>query len=177
MRRAIAFVLLAACGTSAHPEGPAPAPSAASGSAAHDPPPTAAVPAVEVAPPEPDDPAPAVEAIAEVDPYGRVTLSVVNRTGDVTRLSSALVLERDDGGRFGASGELGTFTIGAELADDGCVTLAPGAELRATWSCLRADAPGPVRDCARAGDGRYRFVTTACRGDARTESAAFEYRR
>jgi hypothetical protein len=171
--RHLALVLwLSACGTSAHPEAPASAPVAASGSAAHEPPPAPSPPVEEVMP---ADPAPAVEVLADVDAYARVTLSVVNRSSDTTRLSSALSLEREESGAFAARSD--AFTIGSELAEDGCLTLAPGAELRATWSCLRADAPGLVRDCARAEDGRYRFVARACRGEARTEGAAFEYRR
>ena len=166
-------LLLLGCGSSAPPEAPPAAPTAAGGSAAHPPPPPEAPPET---PEAPTDPAPAVELRVSVDPYARVTLSVTNRGPETVRLGSALVLEREDGA-FAAATDLGAFALGAELAEDGCVTLAPGAELRGTWSCLRADAPGPVRGCDRAPDGRYRFVVPACRGGARTEGEPFEYRR
>jgi hypothetical protein len=166
---------LVACGTPARTEAPAPVPPAASGSAAHEP-----TPEMEPAPalePPPADPAPAVTISAEVDPYARVTLSVANRGAETARVSPSVTLEREEAGAFAGASELGAFSIGGELAEDGCVTLAPGAELRATWSCLRGEASGLARDCARAPDGRYRFVAVACRGGGRTEGEVFEYRR
>jgi hypothetical protein len=79
-------------------------------------------------------------------------LSITNRGAESTRLASALVLERETEGAF-REAELGSFSVGAELATEGCLELAPGAELTATWSCLRADAPDLVRDCTRAPRG------------------------
>jgi hypothetical protein len=120
--------------------------------------------------------APELELTTTVDAYARVSLAVVNRSGSAQRLSAALVLERAEGDRYAAA-ELGSFSLGAELATDGCVELAPGAELRGTWSCLRAESVGAVRDCSIAPAGRYRFVAQACGGSARTEAEPFEYAR
>lgn len=120
------------------------------------------------------EPAPTARISVSVDPYARVTLSITNRGAEGTRLASALVLERETEGAF-REAELGSFLVGAELATEGCLELASGAELTATWSCLRADAPDLVRDCTRAPAGRYRFVTTSCDGRARTEGEAFAY--
>lgn len=177
MTRALLFTvsLLLACGTG---RSEPPTSTAAEGSASHGSEPRegpAPTPVVEVtAPPAPSDPAPAVEVTAASDPYGSVALAVVNRGVDSTRLSSRVLLERQDGERFAAVEDLGTFTLGDELATEGCVTLAAGAELRAELPCLRA---GAAFGCARAPDGRYRFVVRACAGEARTESPAFDYRR
>ena len=134
-------------------------------------------PIVEEAAPVVEAPAaapPLLELRAEVDPYARVSLSVSNRSGERQHLSSALLLERGNGESF-ADAELGTFRLGGELAVDGCVELLPGAELRGTWSCLRADAEGLVRDCAMAPAGDYRFVAQSCSPGARTESAVFTF--
>lgn len=122
----------------------------------------------------PPQTAPAVELRAEVDPYARVSLSISNRSSERQHLSSTLLLERGSGESFGDA-ELGTFHLGHELAVDGCVELLPGAELRGTWSCLRADAEGLVRDCAMAPAGEYRFVAQSCEPGARTESASFTF--
>jgi hypothetical protein len=179
MSRLVLCLLLLGCGPSAAPEALPLAPTAAGGSAAHArpeaPPPEA--PRLEALSPEaPLDPAPAVELRSTIDPYARVTLSIANRGAEAVRVGSALALEREEGA-FAPASDLGAFALGEELAEAGCVTLAPGAELRGTWSCLRAEAPGLVRGCERAPDGRYRFVAQACRGGARTEGEPFEYRR
>lgn len=128
----------------------------------------------EAPPREPPD----VELRAEVDPYARVALRVSNRSTERQHLSSTLLLERSSGEAF-TDAELGTFHLGEELASEGCIELVPGAELRATWSCLRADAEGLVRECAMAPAGNYRFVAQGCErsagGPARAESPAFEF--
>lgn len=133
-----------------------------------------ATPVAEAPPREP----PAVELRAEVDPYARVSLRISNRSSESQHLSSTLLLERSDGESFGDA-ELGAFELGEELATDGCVELLPGAELRGTWSCLRGDAEGLVRDCAMAPAGDYRFVAQSCEsvggGSARTESPSFAF--
>lgn len=178
MKRALLFTvaLLCACGTgrSEPPPSTAAEGSASHGSEPHEGPREGPAPVVEATPPAPSDPAPAVEVTAASDPYGTVALAVVNRGADSTRLSSRVLLERQDGDRFAAVEDLGTFTLGDELAAEGCVTLAAGAELRAELPCLRA---GAAFGCARAPDGRYRFAVRACAGEARTESPAFDYQR
>jgi len=122
----------------------------------------------------PPQASPLVELRAEVDPYARVSLSISNRSSERQHLSSTLLLERGRGDGF-ADAELGSFHLGSELAVDGCVELLPGAELRGTWSCLRADAEGLVRDCAMAPAGDYRFVAQSCEPGARTESPPFAF--
>lgn len=177
-RVGIVFALLSACscGGSVEPTSPASSESATSG----------ATPSVAVASPEPEahegaashetapQAAPAVTLVTSTDPYGRVTLSVSNRGSEPAQVSPNLVLEHEAAEAFTAA-EQGAFTVGSELATEGCVTLGPGAELSARWSCLRADAPDLVRDCTRAPSGRYRFVVTSCDGRARTEGTAFSY--
>jgi hypothetical protein len=174
-RGALALGLLSACSCGGNGESPAEEPSAEASSGAASAPGSVEpepAPATEGPPSAP----PPLELASSVDPYARVTLSVVNRTDETQHLASRLIVEREADG-FVAAEELGAFTLGAELAEDGCVALAPGAELRGTWSCLRADAPDLVRDCAMAPAGRYRFAVTSCDGRARTDGEPFAYAR
>lgn len=132
-------------------------------------------------PSEPSAPTPADGVAARIDvraypePSGEVRFVVEHHGGPVVQLSSQVIVEREEGGRFTALPDA-TLSLRARCGIEAprCQPLGAGGSFAPPpWS---ARAPGA--QCAAPGSGRkvpagrYRFVVTTCEG-ARTDGTPF----
>jgi hypothetical protein len=127
----------------------------------------------------PVDPGPPPTLGLRVEPgdEGAQSLIVENRGNEPVELTTALVLERQDGDAFAAVEEIQGLALRYDCQSETpeCITLVPGAALHPPpWTGDIGDAQCACERCTAAPEGTYRFVVTTCGGGHRVESPTFQ---
>jgi hypothetical protein len=127
-----------------------------------------------VAPSQPSE-APTLTFVATPGP-STVALSLSNHGTSEVSLRAGVIVEVDSGGTFASAPSTSTLALRYDCAHeaDGCVTLAPGAELLPPeWLGTWGDMQCVCTRCGPVPAGNYRLVVTTCDGAHRIESNAF----
>lgn len=113
---------------------------------------------------------------ADPDSSGPFAIVVENHGREAEELSTAVILEKEDGAAWTEAGAAGIRLRDSCAAPaPPCLTLAPGASVHApSWTGAIGEAQCACDECARALPGRYRFVLETCDHRARVEGEAFD---
>jgi hypothetical protein len=114
---------------------------------------------------------------ARPDALDGIGLVVESRGSSPSRLSPEVQVERETDKGWEPVATLSLrWSCGESTptGSEGCVTLAPGAEMRPpAWERAMGKAQCGCEDCEAAEEGRYRFVVQSCKEEHRLEGEAF----